>query len=145
MSTQTAEQFLADLDNIADTFGEGLQDALQDCGDIVLIGIEDNFAASQTSRGESWPLRKDPRPTHPLLILSGDLKTAATLGNIFRTDNNELVIGVSKDTVEYAGVQHFGWPERNIAQRAYLGFSEEVVDACAEVLADAAVEAFMQE
>lgn len=143
-TTQTVDEFTRDFATIARRFEqeEDFSDVLEQCADDILDGIEDNFRRAQTSEGERWPPRKDPGPTHPLLILTGALMLAATRGNIRRITKDTLELGVSKDTIVYAGVHQFGWPEKNIAARPYLGCSLEVMRACQERLADRALAVF---
>lgn len=142
-STQTAEEFAAEFNELAATFGQqDWTEALEQCAPLLLEGVEKNFDTSSTSSGDAWPARKDPGPKHPLLILEGDLKVAATYGNINRVVGGDtLEVGVSKETIPYAGVHQFGSPSQNIAQREYLGISEDVADACTEVIAGYALEA----
>lgn len=134
---QEVEEFARDFAAIGQTIGEDFTEALLDCKEPIAENIEDNFQQSQTAGGSPWPPRKDPAPTHPLLILSGDLKAAAIYGNVDRIEGGrELVFGVSKDTIPYAAVHQYGWPEQNIAQREYMGVSEITVDKCAEIVLD---------
>ena len=137
MIRQSAEEFARDFEAIADTIGEDFTDALTACKEPIAENITRNFASSQTAGGSAWPPRKDPGPTHPLLILSGDLKVAATYGDVDRIEGgNVLVFGVSLGTIPYAAVHQYGWPERNIAQREFMGISQVTVDQCAEIVLD---------
>ena len=141
MKSQTAEEFVRDFTALADSlFGDSfVEERLRICAPIILDGVADNFDKSQTAAGVRWPDRKDPGPTHPLLILDGDLKVAATYGNINRVVGDTLEVGVSKDTIPYAGVHQYGYPDRNIAQREYLAMSNATIDHCCQIVAAAAV------
>jgi len=140
MPRQTAEEFAADFNTLAAAFGQDMTAALQECAPLILKGIEEHFDESRTAAGEAWPARKDPGPTHPLLILEGTLKLAATLGQINEViDGQTLKVGVDKDVVPYAGVHQFGFPEGNIAQREYLAMSDVTIGACGDVIAKHAV------
>jgi len=137
MVRQSVEEFARDFSEIGRTIGDDFTDALSACRNMVSDAIDSNFVNARTAAGEAWPPRKDPVPTHPLLILLGDLKEAATGGDVDRIeDGHVLVFGVSTGTIVYAGVQNFGWPERNIKPRPYMGISEAIVDQCADVIVD---------
>ncbi len=140
---QTAEEFAEEFEQLAETFGDDMTDALIECKSPISEGIEDNFRKSQTSEGQAWPPRKDPGPTHPLLILTGTLMLSATLGGVQRIeDGSILVYGTSTDILAYARRQQLGdttWPAKGIAPRPYVGISDTTLDECAEIVADHAL------
>lgn len=142
MITQTAEEFVADMEALAVSFGQDVQEPLELCIDIIGAGIQSNFENSRTAGGVPWPPRKDPGPKHPLLILTTALSTAAVFGNVQRIEGNTLFYGVSADAIPYARTHQEGDKSRNIAQREYLGFSEVTINNCCEVFADFALGEF---
>ncbi len=151
VKTQTPEQFAADMDRIAASMASGLDvsEAFERCADLLQEGFAENFRAAASSEGEAWPARKDPGPQHPLLILTGTLAAAATHGNVREVNPASVTSGVAVgDSGSLAGARRhqLGDQEaigrKGILPRPYIGASEEVVDACVEVLADAAVEVF---
>ncbi len=91
--------------------------------------------------GGGWPARKDNLP-HPLLVLSGRLKAAATQAGGGRTcpenDGRELAAGVEKSpSLPYTHVHQYGWPGRNIPARPFIDINEQTVDTCEGTVADA--------
>ena len=117
---------------------ESMREPLQACAPIVRRGISANFLGGTSPEGDPWPPRKDPSQNHPLLILSGALKAAASQegapGHVEDFGDREMAIGVDKSKIVYAGVQNFGWPERNIAQRKYMGLGESSLIECRMVI-----------
>ena len=143
---QTMEEFLADLDTLSANFGEELHDPLMDCQTVILVGIAENFAGSHSSTGFRWPPRKDNKK-HPLLILTGELEAAATGGDgsISRVEEGtSLIVGVDTG----GGQSGRPWAELHqeggtkMPARSFLGFSDEVQDACEDVLVEWAIEEF---
>ncbi len=65
--------------------------------------------------GEIWEDRKSERFAHPLLDKSGDLKRSI---KAVREDKDTINMGTG---LPYSAVQQFGFEERNISSRAYLG------------------------
>ena len=113
------------------------REALAQCREPLLAGVSDNFTRSQSPRGTPWPERKDNKP-HPLLNLSGDLLAAATQtgapGHVDHLDETSLTIGVDKGVIPYAGVHQFGYPEKNIPQREYLGANKQTIQECGAII-----------
>jgi phage gpG-like protein len=144
MKSQTVKEFIVDLGTLPGRLQDRAAEALVDCEPIILEAVAENFARSRTAAGDPWPARKDPRPTHPLLILDGDLLRAATGGDVRRVNRDSLELGVSKDTIIYAGVHQYGWPEGNVAQREYMAISNATVDQCVETIAAAVAEEAVQ-
>ena len=142
----TLDEFQERLDRIGREFPGDMNEALALCTFEVWKGIGSNFDRQATAGGEAWPPRKD-KLTHPLLRLTGALEEAATgqgANSFSRVENGDtLEIGVTKGasgtSLGGAAVHQYGYPEKNIAQREYLGFTDEALDACVEILADAAV------
>ncbi|KKN80767.1 hypothetical protein LCGC14_0325730 [marine sediment metagenome] len=158
------EEFQGKVERIAASFGEENTEALERCDVVLQAGIEDNFRQSRTARGEAWPLRKDPKPTHPLLIMDGDLLVAAIYsvgtvsdGKVLTKIMPEGPTGTSRAGIRrhefgdatrrqnlsaalriYAGDKEVGSP--GILARPYFGVSEESADKCAEIVADALIE-----
>lgn len=123
-----------------------LDDALGECAAKLQEGFAANFQRAADSGGGAWPARKDPKPTHPLLQLTGALLASTqsgSPGNITTVDGRTLQTGVDKSVklggIPGAAVHQFGYPPRNIAQREYLYATDDVLVACAEVIGDEVV------
>jgi phage gpG-like protein len=145
------QEFQERFERIVREFPGDTDEILRGCVPVVLEGIQDNFRNSKSAGGEPWPARKDPKLQHPLLILTGELESAATGksgASVNRVRDGVLEIGVTKGasgtSLGGAAVHQFGDSSQNIAQREYLGFSENTMDACTETVADAAVEFIME-
>jgi hypothetical protein len=145
----TVKQFQERLDRISREFPGDMDEGLMLCVPEVYEGIGTNFDRQATASGVAWPARKDKDPDldHPLLHLTGALEEAATGVNANlkpRIEDNELIMGVAVGepgtSLGGARVHQEGYPEKNIAQREYLGFTPEAVDRCVDILADVAVE-----
>jgi len=151
VKTQTPEQFARDMDQVAAAMASGLDvsEAMERCADLLQEGFAENFRASASSEGTAWPARKDPGPQHPLLILTGTLAAAATHGSVREVNPSSVTSGVAVGAKgSLAGARRLQLGDQvalgreGILPRPYIGASEEVLDACVEVLADAAVEVF---
>ena len=142
--SQTAEQFNADMATVADKITALVPEALRDCEPLVSGAIMENFLGSKSPDGTTWPPRKNPGDGHPLLIETGALMLAATTpgtaGHVSRVEGDSLVVGVDKDGgiggIPGAGVHNYGFAERNVPQREFMGIDEDTADACGEVIAD---------
>ena len=100
-------------------------------------GFTDNFARQSTAGGSPWPPRKDPRPKHPLLILTSALVQSVgtkARGHVERVEQRQVELGTN---LPYAATHEFGDPSRNIAQRSYLDVADPILDDCEVVIADA--------
>jgi len=102
-------------------------------------GIDQNFDDTSGPDNRSWPPHAPftvaKYGPHPLLVLSGKMRAAATgtgEGAIVRVTGNSLQLGISLESVIYAGAQNFGY--RNIPQREYLGIKEPVADRIEDML-----------
>ena len=138
-SPVTLEDFTHECQTLGSDMTDNLTPCLEACAETEILGqIRDNFQTSQQADGQAWPPRKDPRPKHPLLILSGDLKTAAT-GGVRTVDKYTVEAGVM-GAIPYAGVQQHGWPERNISARPYMNVNGDTADAIQERIADYIIE-----
>lgn len=109
MIQQTADEFVRDMNKLADTIGNDLTAPLEKCKPRLLESFNENFN-SQSSAGNPWPPRKDEGFAHPLLNLSGHLKAAATgqgAGHVERIinegDRTSIELGVDK-TAEGGGL-----------------------------------------
>lgn len=153
-SSLTLEEFEKRIDNMAKAFPGDQTEALEVCDGFILQGIQENFMRSATSRGEPWPQRKDPGPTHALLILDGDLKAAATGQSGIPADNDgtRLIRAMPRGPTgsSLAGVRRHEFGDvailgsDGILARPYYGVSEDVADSCADAVADG-VSAFVME
>lgn len=148
----TVPEFTRELDAAVSEAGENNTPALESCEMIIRASVEENFQTATTARGEAWPERKDPKPTHPLLILEGELMAAATAkgAGASMTISDGKVLEISMDSgptgTSRAGIRRheFGDEEimgkPGIRARPYFGVSSEAADACADTVADAVVE-----
>lgn len=143
--------YIDELGRMAGQLGEENTKALKECDRIITVSVETNFLASETARGEAWPERKDPGPTHPLLILEGDLVAAAITGDGVITDGKVLTRTMPEGPTgtSLAGIRRheFGDEEimgkPGILARPYFGVSSAAADKCADTVADALVEQFV--
>jgi phage gpG-like protein len=147
----TADQFIISMESATENIAAHLDDALRDCVPLVYSDLEDNFLMAHDPDGNSWPDRKDPKPTHPLLILSGQLAEAATSpdaqGSVCKVSDGELRIGVNKDDggggIPGAARHNYGDDPPGILQREFLGLTEESAEKCDDVFADWAIESIL--
>jgi len=144
--SESTEEFAEHLEALSVSYGTELSEPLMDCRTVILAGVAENFAGSHSSTGYGWPLRKDNKP-HPLLILTGELEEAATggAGSITRVvDGVSLEVGVDASGGEsgrpWAALHQEGGTK--MPPRPFMGFSDEVQDACEAVLTEWAIEEF---
>ncbi|MFA5262183.1 MAG: hypothetical protein WC378_00045 [Opitutaceae bacterium] len=154
MKRQTIEQFAEDLNQIPSRIRDVIPQALEKCKPIVDRGIFENFVLQSNPDGVAWPTRKIEGDGHPLLVEtntegSGSLMAAASGmggGHVSRVEGNALLTGVDKDGgiggIPGAGVHNYGFQDRNIPQREFLGLGEVDLVQCGEVILDALLEAF---
>jgi phage gpG-like protein len=135
-------------DRVAMRFeNDSLQRAMAACAEIAEQSTRDAFTSSADPITDSdWAPRVDPGDGHPLLIDTGALLQAATgggAGHVRVVSPREMVSGVDKGAVVYAAVHNFGWPDRNIPQRRYLGFTRRSVRRCRDVVVEHARNFFL--
>ncbi len=142
MRTQTNEEFIEDMEELAQSFGEDWEPVLKECEEDIAADIIDHFESSTGPTG-SWqvhaPATVERWGPHPLLILFGSLYAAATGegdGHITETDANSITFGVDASIILYAWAQQEGRPERNLPARPYMYLSEEVVEVMTQKVAD---------
>ena len=165
MKSQSVDEFCADMERLAEGFGQDLRPALAECAGIIHDDVGTNFREAISPDNEAWPARKDEGFTHPLLDLSGALQAAATgqgAGAVTRIENTVLCIGVDA-SVEQGGlpgafVHQFGatiYPKNarflswlnssgervfaksvTIPPRPYLGFSIDCQERCDAEIGD---------
>ena len=124
--------------------------ALEVCDDLILAGVAENFDNSRSASGDSWPARKDPKPTHPLLVLNGDLKAYATGGGDLEITATELTrtLPVGTSGTSLAGVRRHEFGDQEILgrdgilARPFFGMSDETAGKCADVIADSIAKMF---
>ena len=137
-----AEQFATEMNQIASRIEAIVPSALEECKPHVLENIAEHFVTGTSPDGESWAPRKNPGDGHPLLVETGALAYAATTegfpGHVSRIEGDTLIVGVDKDGgvggIPGAGAHNYGFPEKQIPQREFLGIDEETSDLCEEVL-----------
>lgn len=152
MKSQLVEPFAADMEQAAELLELAIPDALEGCKPLILDNILENFARQETPDGIAWPDRQVEGDGHPLLVEtntvgSGSLLAAATGqggGHVCRIEDNALFIGVDKlggiGGIPGAAVHNYGFEEKNIPQREYLGIGERTTELCAEVVVDKLLE-----
>jgi len=130
------EQFASALDNSAQRIEAGqFSHAISECVPKLEEAFTDNFARQATADGVAWPPRKDPRPKHPLLILTSKLVQSVgtqAAGHVERVSDLGLEIGTN---LAYAAVHQFGY--KGIPARPFLEAGEASLDACEQIIAEA--------
>lgn len=118
------DRLQARLDRIASIgFGEVLDTIGATVESQVRRRISDDQEAPDGTPWADWtdPYANTRHGNHSFLIGEGDL-----LGSIdFNVGHNEVEIGSIGSNVVYAAVHQFGYPERGITARPYLGLSPE--------------------
>lgn len=151
--SMTVDEFSRAMEAAGDRVFSDTDDCLDAIYPEVQAGIAENFDAATSPTGTKWPERadhnsKNPK-SHPLLDDTGALRDAATgvgPGVILRKeeDGTVLVVGVDKSVnqggIPGAGVHNFGFPDKNIPQREFLGVTEAAMDRVEQAAADWAAE-----
>lgn len=109
---------------------------LETCVPKLEEAFTDNFARQASATGGAWPPRKDPRPKHPLLILTSALIQSVgtnAKGHVERVGPTTLELGTD---LVYAATHQYGDRSRNIAARPFLDVADHVLDSCEAVIAD---------
>lgn len=119
--------------------------ALEQCHQEVNQAHRDNFTSSASPEGIAWPARKPRRGDdgHPLLMETGAMLQAATgggAGHVGRVGNRTMEAGIDT-SIQQGGIpgaraHEFGYPERNLPARPWLGASEKHLEACDNFIAD---------
>jgi len=134
------EKFGLYLGDVADAFeSDPMNTVIEESYQAILQNIRDNFTSSVTPGGDPWPERKIEGDGHPLLMDTGALLQAATgggAGHIVVLEPRALEFGVSADTIPYAASHEFGYMERNLPARSYLGAGKETLAEIGEEMAD---------
>ena len=137
MRSQPAYEFADSMDKMAGVLEASFPELLKAVEPLVEDAVIENFARQESPEGVAWPERKKLGDGHPLLVEtqtegSGSLFGAATGqagGHVSRIEGDTLIFGVDKDGgiggIPGAGVHNYGYPEKNIPQREFLGVSEE--------------------
>ena len=120
-----------------------LSQALSHCRLAIREGIRAAFSAAvDPQTGQSWAPRKRPYP-HPPLMKTQTMAMAATglgSGSIGTIEGRVLRVGVSSGAVAYAPFHQFG--TGRMVARPFVGASEQTLDICGEIIADAGLAAF---
>ncbi len=136
----TIDEFAAELDDVARRIDNEPADvALEQCRNLILCDITDNFDKSTSPDGTAWPPRQLAGDGHPLLIETRALIDAATgkgAGSMSEIDGRELQLGIDGSIIPYAATHNFGDPVRNIPQREFIGAKEETLKECGDLIAD---------
>jgi phage gpG-like protein len=150
------EQEFSDRLKRMETEGVNLTDAMGECRDILLAGVEQLFDRRSDASGQPWPARKNPRPRHPLLELTGSLRRAVAGPNADGLDDPDITedgltlrvrqgpSGTSRAGIrrhEFGDAVAMGRP--GILPRPYFGVSDDTADDVADVIADAVAEAIL--
>jgi phage gpG-like protein len=144
MKSESVEQFAKSCEQMGRDLGADNTMAMRYSAEVVRQKVADNFNQASTATGTPWPAHSAITVLiygpHPLLILEGDLSSAAVgegaSGHVERVGPGLLDFGVSVDVIPYARVHQEGWPEANIPQREYLAVSEHEIDDIANALAE---------
>lgn len=112
---------------------------LHSCITVARQAIRDNFTSSATPDNADWPPRKIEGDGHRLLMDTGALMQAAVgtgTGAMMEVGTHEASTGVSGAAIPYAAAHNYGYPERNLPQREFLGADGESIDDMADLIAD---------
>lgn len=116
--------------------GSHLSAAFKEIGEDLVDSSKARFAAQEDPQGQAWaPLspayakRKARKKgaTDLILVLNGYLGTTLH----YQATDTDLLIGTD---ATYGAVHQFGWPEKNIPARPYLGLSDDDRDNILEIL-----------
>ena len=120
-----------------------LSQALSHCRQVIREGVRAAFSAAvDPQTGQAWAPRKRPYP-HPPLMKTQTMAMAAVglgSGSVGTIEGRVLRVGVSSGAVAYAPFHQFG--TGRMVARPFMGASEQTLDACGEILADAGLMAF---
>jgi len=113
--------------------------AMRGAVEIIHRGHEENFATESNPDGRPWVPRKPPTGIWPILRKTGALANAATGfggGAIAESTDTSATVGVDKGVqdggIPAAAAHNFGYPERNLPQREWLGVGENYIDEIEE-------------
>jgi phage gpG-like protein len=153
MLSQRVNEFVPDIKRLTPALESKVPEMMAELEPTVLEGVFENFVRESSPDGIAWPPRKERGDGHPLLVEiategSGSLLAAATSreaqGHIGRVEGNALLVGVDKQGgiggIPGAAVHNYGFVERNIPQREYLGLTEDYIDLCMNIVADEMVD-----
>lgn len=117
--------------------------AMQEAVVTVQESFRKRFDSQSAPDGSAWPARKPPTGGWPLLNKTGALKDAATgagAGAIAESGDKFATVGINKSVnqggIPGAAVHNFGFPERNIPQREFIGVEEPALLNIEEMIAD---------
>jgi len=142
MTTRTIDALHAERDSLKildDIEGTDFQPLLADkLRPISLSAVRDNYEATASPDGLTWPPRKRVGDGHPLLIDTGKMLEASTggVGSVTHYEPDGMILGVDLDVVPYARAHNYGNPARNLPQREFLGLHDDAVEEAGEAVAD---------
>jgi hypothetical protein len=142
-----AENMPREMTIISQRFNDpNLGETMEEVGILLQEGMLTNFQNAIDSDGTGWPDRvNESELSHPKLIDTGALLEAAIgqhPASIRRQalGGSAIEVGVDKSVrdggIPGAAAHNFGYPEGNLPQREWLYASEEILDACAEKIAE---------
>ena len=103
-------------------------DALFECAGLARKCFANNFMKGGNQK-DTWPPRKDPLLTHPLLMLSLAMFNATTQvsapGSATINTGRYVDISVDLNVVPYARAQNYGYPPRNLPMRKFMVLDDE--------------------
>ena len=147
------EQEFTDRLKRMESEGVDLTAAFEQCEPILLAGVQRNFDERRDASGKPWPARKDSRPRHPLLELSGELRRAATSRAGLDSELSDATLTLRMKTgqsgTSRAGIRRHEFGDDvamgrpGILSRPYFGVSEDTADDVADLIADAVAEAIL--
>lgn len=129
------------LANIGNIFEQpDLQNAFQECREVVLEAFDENFETSSSPDAGPWPARQD-NEAHPLLIKSGGLRKAATgkgPGHATVWMQDGFQVGVDTATqVPGSGIvaaARHNYGDSWMPQREFLAVPSSTETECREIL-----------
>lgn len=139
MNETLAEDFAAEMDELAGSLGEGgYQPLLREFVPMIQQDVQQNFDTGATADHSPWPAHAESTVRrygeHPLLVLSGALERAATeAGANHVEDVTDLGLTYGVRGLIYAATHQYGDPDRNIPEREYMAISEETADEMADM------------
>jgi phage gpG-like protein len=136
----TIDQFaIALMGVVEDLENDPFQQPLEACAGALAQGEERAFDSATDASGSPWPphspytVRK--YGPHPLLILSGAMKRAATggAGNIAQLNGRSLAYGVDQTVIPYAPFQNRG--TSRIPRRQFMYIDGQAAGECRDIVA----------
>jgi hypothetical protein len=126
--------------------GMSHKESLQAVVPVVHQSVVANFGRQVSSDGSVWPAHAPLtillHGPHPLLILSGDMLSAAAGGSgaLVEAGDRSLEMGIDSGTIPYAWKQQEGYRPGRIPQREFYYLHEDDMPEADQVFGDSAFE-----